>query len=168
MSQNLVVHQVIDYLQFQFAAPPGSGVDWFVQAAHAIGFGDHDIWEAYKPFPDHHSNFRLSIVRHPCDWLANTCNACVEDSVDYSIQEYLSKHSGRISKMFARYKADSYLRIEDMPEAFEESMEMFGVSNPERCRAIPLPVRPTIEWDPILRRRVLEAEREFCETYDYF
>jgi len=76
-----------------------------------------------------------------------------------------------VGRLFLSYDADSYLRIEDMPWAFLEFLSALGVPKAmrERCvdlgklnasKSIPL-------WNKRLRRRVLEAEREVCDEFEY-
>ena len=133
------------------------------------------------------SALRVSLVRHPCDWLASCWSALRDGSRDVNhvgmfsrlaggtfdewIRNYLNLMPGAVGDLYAKYRADSYLRLEDMPWALVELLEALGVPEVFRGLVAGLPRRnrsaSTPRWDPSLRRRVLEAERKTLEDFDY-
>jgi len=177
----------IDYKLFSFAAPPLSGVDWFVKAAQLCGLGLGSAEQAVDPFPKRRSNIlRVSLVMHPCDWLVscylkvhiNGCCGLNLGSIntfrqDGSLGDFLrcyQKQPGVVGKFFGQYEADSCMRVEDMPWALMEQMKVFDVprSMYRHLADIEGPKRPTpIYVRPSIRLSVMRAEEEFAERYNY-
>ena len=61
---------MIDYKLFQFAAPPRTGLPWFVKAMEMCGLGSELIDQAYIPHTSMNKGLlKVGLVRHPCDWL---------------------------------------------------------------------------------------------------
>lgn len=177
---------MIDYELIQFACPPHVGAEWFIKTAQLAGFGPGFAHSAYEPFPPSRSSgtiLRVSLVRNPADWLVeyfdNWCLATNHvgplarlPKVDWEgfLCSYLQEHQGYIGRMYQGYESDTVLRIEDMPWALLELLRSLGIGEEylnlvRRRRAPACPVR---QWDLGLRKRVLEAERETCNAYDYF
>ena len=179
---------MIEYNLFQFAAPPSTGVAWFVQTAQLAGMGPGFGHHAHVPFPTRNKGRRLrvSLVRRPCDWLASVYRTVKRDgprsnhiglfhSLDYDnfdafIRSYLSRIPGEVGRLYNRYEADTYLRIEDMPGAFIELMESLEVNFllMENCWRVPKIIDTLVEWNPNLRRLVRETEKETYDAYDYY
>ena len=61
----------IDYTLFTFSCVPYSGEDWFTEAAQCAGLGYKSLHQAHPPFQARKTQdeIRVSLVRHPCDWL---------------------------------------------------------------------------------------------------
>lgn len=172
---------MIDYGSFQFACPSRCATAWFLEACRVVGFGEGTIDQARKLFDDKHTVMRVSTVRHPCSWLASHWAAefrflhdtpFAYTTFDGFVRDYLLRVPGSIGFLFNRYKADSVIRLENLPWAFVELAEMLGVPKSLREKVVGIEKwnvssdLPT--WDPGLRRLVIEAERELCERYDYF
>ena len=180
---------MINYGSFQFACPPRTGTMWFIGAAQLSGFGAAFKPAAHMPFPPERGKvLRVSLVRHPCNWLASCYSAICErtlttnhlsaftrldiSSFDCFVNQYLENIPGSIGELYNRYMADSCLRIEDMPWAFVELLSSLGVSSEmkELCKHIGK--RNTSEslptWDKRLWRLVMKSESEICEAYDYY
>jgi len=174
---------MITYEQFEFAAPPFSGASWFVNASNRLGLGNVSFCRAYQPFPLDPSPFlRVSLIRHPCDWLLDCFrekhaieidgfNTLPRGNFDTFVDAYLQILPGAIGKLFNQYQADTVLKIEDMPWALVELAEALGVptSAQDRIRDMSQYQIAPYRWDDNrARERVLEAELDFCERYDYF
>ena len=182
---------MVDYTLFHFAAPPRTGVRWFLKAAQLIGLGPGFPHQAHMPFGPRGDNgrvLRVSMVRHPCTWLASCYSTIIRDglqtnhvgkfagldltSFDAFLQSYLRTIPGSVGELYNGYMADSCMRIEDVPDAFLELADSLEVprSLSNLCRK--LGRQDTTEnppaWDRRLWRRVLEAERDVTEAYDYF
>lgn len=178
---------MIDYQQFEYAAAPFTGAEWFARATQLAGLSSNVICQqAYGPFPEMAGKrLRVSTVCHPCDWLAycymetrrkyssnhlGRFHALQYDTFRGFVGSYLAKMSGGVGELFGRYKADTVLRVEDLPAAFVELAESAGVARPllQLCRKLRPPARPNMVWDDTLRKRVLSAERGLVLTYDYW
>lgn len=184
-----MVQKMIDYTLFQFSCPPRTGTAWFIQAAQLAGLGPGFKRNAHAPFPAERKRevLRVSLVRHPCEWLAS-CYAALQEggpdvghlgrfarlngaSFDDYVRSYLREVPGAVGRLYAEYRADSFLRLEDMPWALVELLEAAGVPKVFRGMVSRLPRQnpsaSTPRWDPSLRRRVLDAERRTLEDFDY-
>lgn len=181
---------MIDYGKFQFACPSRTGTVWFLEAARLAGFGLATTkTQAHTLFPSKREcGFRVTLVRHPCDWLASYFEAIRQKMLDVDclvswgqldhtsfdgfIRSYLNEMPGAVGRLYAIYKADSYLRIEDMPWAFIELMEMIDVPYERRRRIVSIGKRNASGslplWNRRLRELVLEAESKPCCDFDYY
>lgn len=187
---------MIDYTLFCFSTPPMTGSTWFVKAAQLAGLGWHKPAEAVVPF---HSRCqcplkcgvnkpRVSLVRHPCDWLALCYMQLKTDSRNYSngdspipfdswpvrtfsafVRAYLEERPGYIGELYAQYDSDVCLRVEDLPLAFGELMDSVGV-DPLFNLYLYLNVRkPNLpQWDRSLRYLVTREEGAIFERYEYY
>ena len=181
---------MLDFRVFHYAAPPRTGNGWILEASRVVGIKISDAEAVSIPFPKERGKqevFRVSLVRNPCDWLRSCYAALLNgdiypDSVSAFgsiprgsffefVNSYLNIMPGGIGHLFRCYKADSYLRIEDMPWAFIELLESLQVPKVlrDKCRELPaanvslhLP-----RWNPHQRAAVVQVESELCETYDY-
>ena len=85
---------MIDYRIFQVACPPLTGAKWLVQAAQLCGLGPGFTEHIYGLFPKEHSGLlRVSLVRHPCDWLT-ACYAHFQQGD--TIQKFSGKPHHRV------------------------------------------------------------------------
>ena len=190
---------------FEFAAPPRTGVHWFVQACREAGLlllpdegsvtASFCLWSEQSK--DDKSELRVTLVRHPCDWLRSVFDAfwaglqfdnvglkCLwsqqfvnlpKNDFDSFTTSYLETMPGEIGRIFDSCKADTRLRLEDMPWALVELLESLGVEQKALDRVIALPPQaksPFLyarsKWRPELRRRLLESEADFCQKLDYY
>jgi len=181
----MVDGEMIDYGSFQFAAPAFSGVDWFVNACEAVGLGATSVYQAEAPFTSVDSKLRISLVRHPCSILEDCYTALVDgkplqaweplsdlvtDDFESFVWDYLKYKRGFISGVFGTYQAGSVMRAEDMPWAAMEFFDSLGI---EDLHPLDLPLsnytlRPRMYWMSSLRRKVMEAEEEFCDRCEYW
>lgn len=186
---------MIDYGAFQFAAPPGVGSRWVAKAAQATGLGWHNPRQAYMPFGPRTNDkqFRVSLARHPCDWLWNCytllarpdtpkeflgklttlpCATAIEQGYfEGFVRCYLHSTPGCLSELHLRYEADSVCRYEDMPWALVELLTSLGVSRgmTSNCAKMrPHRVSHVFFLEPSMRVAVMAAEREMVERYDYW
>lgn len=177
---------MIHYGLFDFAAPPMTGADWFLQAAQMCGLGPGFQHHAFEHFRgDDHKNLRVSLVRNPCDWLTMCFLEMRRGSVECNHMgpfasfrreslwsfafDYLNKDPGAVGRLFKRYHADTCLRVEDMPWAFTELMESLCVPRQlyNKVSGLKRPVVP-VNIDPELRAQICRAEEETMDAYDYF
>ena len=183
---------MINYQLFHFAAPPRTGVSWVIKAAQLIGLGPAFAHQAHMPFPPKERNgpdsYRVSLVRHPCTWLAS-CYSAIRygdlttnhvaaytrldlGTFDQFVRSYLVTMPGGVGQLYDTYEAECSMRIEDMPDAFLELADSFGVPKEmsAKCRLLGkqnMTASPPV-WDKGLWKRVMEAERDTVESYDYF
>jgi len=180
---------------FHFAAPPRTGCNHFLSACHKAGLGEFGREDALRHFPRENDGkkLRVSLVRHPCWWLASVWTGLNEpglesntdvhfvrtsfvgldkSSFDAFVLSYLQSSSTGVSCLFDQYKADTRLRVEDMPWCLLELLETFEVPKvfldlaELHWRSRQLEVLP--EWTPHLYQQVLDAEVDFCEDHDYY
>jgi len=185
----------VEYPFFSFAAPPRTGCDHFIEACRIAGLGKTDRIDAIRHFPRNNDgkHLRVSLVRHPCQWLGSVYAALNDFGTESSpnmhgigtafivldkstfddfVRSYLQMSPTGVSCLFDQYKADTRLRSEDMPWCLLELFETFEVPKvllglvETYWRSKVFDVVP--EWTPHLYQQVLDAEWEFCEAYDYY
>jgi len=180
---------------FHFAAPPRTGCNHFLGACRTAGLGRANIEDALRHFlrENDGTKLRVSLIRHPCWWLASVWSGLSEPDLKSNsdvhfvgpafvgldkssfvafVQSHLQSSPTGVSCLFDQYKADTRLRVEDMPWCLLELLETFEVPKvfldlvEVYWRSRQLEVLP--EWTPHLYRQVLDAEVDFCEDYDYY
>jgi len=192
---------MIRYKDFDFAAPPLTGVIWFTSATKCYGLV-HEPAKSFldtlraslRPFDNTQdsSRIRISLVLNPSTWLAVCYNVlcgyerkehgpidlCFNPfkqlnikSIEHFATDYLKKIPGSISKMFDSYEADSCIKVEDLPHAFEELMFSLGyeptsINYPLLAKALPKYLITQLPFE--LHDKVIQAEKEFCLKYDYY
>ena len=180
---------MIDYGSFLFACPPRTGTTWFVKACQLVGLGVGFTDKAHTPFCcKKDCNIKISLVRHPCNWITSCYSAVVNKdpcylflgpftcldttSLNSFVRDYLNKFPGYISILFSKYKADTYMRLEDMPWAFIEFAESLGsgLYNIDLCRNLKKQnVTETLYFmKPEYRDKLRESDRLLYDTYDYY
>ncbi len=183
---------MIDYGLFHFASAPRTATAWIHEAAKSAGIKQNHVQiAAHIPFtePRQDNTFRLSCVRHPCDWLASyyvkfrpsfldlpsMSKFCWHaETFDDFIRRYLDEAPGEVGRMMTGYNADSYIRVEDLPMAFVNFLEPFGVPRIMRhqCTTIKLvnatrsDLKP--KWNKQLYDAVLRTETPFLERFEYW
>jgi len=183
---------MIEYEKFRFAAPPRTASTWFMKAASLAGLGDGYKATVHIPAePTRNAALSVSMIRHPVDWLVSYFQTlkggtigvtCVDVFVPVArraanvhefLDSYLVNCRGMVGAMFDTYAADSVYRVEDLPWAVCEFFETLGLSR-DKADA-PRDLGPQNPWngvppavDPDVRRRIVSAETDFCERYDYF
>jgi len=184
---------MIDYKKFQFATAPLTGCRWFTMAAQLVSLGFAPKENAYHYFSEDACGvLRVSLVRHPCHWLADLYQYLsnvhgstlrnvhlgpfirLDSLADFSefVAHYLENLPGQIGGLMFAYQADSFLRAEDFPQNFVELSKSIDV-DATFLRNIFFQQRPTSynyrdwfvgnEW-----RAVCQAERKLCEFGDYY
>jgi hypothetical protein len=90
------------------------------------------------------------------------------------VDAYLERASGEIGRMFFGYKADSYIRAEDFPEAFIELALSCDVK-PVLLKNSFFKIRPSglnafqlVDVSVKKKLAIIEAEKELCEFFDYY
>lgn len=177
---------MIVYDGFSFATAPRTGATWFIRAAQLAGFGPGFHSHAVTPFPEENNKqIRVSLVRNPWQWLRSfhshdvACNhvgklGTIDKKLPFDryVQFYLNHYAGAIGRLLLGYKADSFIKCEDLPDAFVELARSLGVSpaflNNPFFHVLPWPdITAGFFADPALRHRVMSAEAELCEMADY-
>ena len=194
---------MLQYELFDFACPERTGGLWFWKASQLAGLGigftrAYELEDAPKiqtrfSRVNKDNKLRVSLVRHPCDWLASfyasfpkrpkkgVCligpcpiagfDVHVEKILDY-LENPRSCIGFSIKGMFNAYKADVVVRLEDMPWAYIELLESLGVGEEYRDNVRQLKPQNVStnlpKWNPELRKRVMKAEKEMCDEYEYF
>lgn len=181
---------MIRYEQFDFAAPPRTGTTWFLDAATRIGLGEKSKFAIHKLFPEkerHVQRMYISMVRHPVDWLMSYYHEIHPGSIQVDVvdifqgiqandpcefmEKVVDQIPGSVGSMFSAYKADSVLRLEDLPWCALSLFETVGVKQrvAQMCNVLPKQnvSQKHFNIPDVLRRRVMESEADFCERYDY-
>lgn len=179
---------MIDYGHFCYAAPPRTGVLWFIRACDASGVkpAEYDNRACVEP-PHGNGRFTVTVVRNPYDWLVSYYHAyrggptgipVVDQFAGLARQagdvgrfvQLVARHKpGSVGGMFDAYRATSVVRLEDMPWALIELLASFGVDAVAAEYLAPcnvyqgLPHRP----DKRIRAELLAAEADFCGRYNY-
>jgi hypothetical protein len=174
---------MIDYGAFHFSSSSGTGEDWFLRAVGTTGLVPMREGDPHEPQPRAEGDsLRVSLVCHPCVWLQwswswgdEKQSGCVLDELDRkgSMEEfvwgYLVLAKGAIGKMMFSHDADSYIRTEDLPDAFVELMKSVGMPC-DKGRLPPSPKKTYVlnRWNPRLKSLVMDAEKELVSHFDYF
>jgi len=181
---------MIQYKNFSFAAAPRTGTTWFIKACSLMKLGDKQKTKVHFPPPLDYNNYVVSSIRHPYDFLVSfflalrggaTGVGCVDvfsfarhhNSPGSFIQRYLRDIPGEVGKMFDAYRANSVIRLEDLPWAAEEFFEGVGVPYETARRVHEITPQNVRKGEPHivdkkLRKQVMEAEGDFCERHEYY
>ena len=181
---------MITYPQFTFASAPRTASTWFIQICADAGLGEAHKANVHTP-PAEFGKEKLSVTmcRHPYDWLVSyylalqggATGIAVVDSrflslarmsgtVERFVKLYLRRQSGEVGAMFDEYKANTVLRVEDLPWNVIELLSSIGKESdtakwlPAQNAFTGIPPQPNRK----LRQAVVAAEREFCERYEYY
>ncbi len=174
---------MIDYGPFQFAAAPRTGASRFFDACFESGLKD-DRGDIHSPFDSTHAKLKVSLTRHPCEWLlaayrargrlsillpkgfGGFCELC-DTSEEEFIRDYLETEPGLVGRLILSYKAESYLKYDTLSSGFLDLMRAIG--HPFNLVRMPRPpVRATWTLSRDLFQQVLGAEREMAEHFDYW
>lgn len=176
---------MIDCGLFQYAGPPRTGSTWVMHSLHACGLPCGSKAHIHWPHLPKADKPRVSTIRHPGRWLPSFFSqigrgalqdnpafdewqGLDETTFDNFCRSYLDRCPGAVGRMFDRYGADVHLRIEDAPECLASFLESLGLSG-AGCRTIQrnnagrrLPI-----WSPALFDRVMRAESDFLDRFEY-
>lgn len=179
---------MIEYPDFQFAAPPRTGSTWFVKACYLAGFGEKQRTHSHAPPPIDYNGFVVSLVRNPTDWLVSyfmtleggkvgvpqvdiLSNCYVPGDLLLSIRKFLKMPKNILSTMFDRYQANTVMKLEDFPWApLEFFMSLGYKEKDDQIRKMPAQnvrygIAYSVSWE--IRQRIIEHEKDMCERYDY-
>lgn len=102
-----------------------------------------------------------------------TSRSGVIQNFDDFVRHYLKYMPGQYGRIINHYQSDNVIRIEDTPWCFIEFVEGFKSLSPHQIESLRnlnkqnsskhLPV-----WNKKLRRKVIEAEEEIYDRYEYF
>lgn len=184
---------MITFDSFTFAAPPHTGVSWFMEAARQVGQQaqfQHD-WQCHTPFHEGVPGFSVSLIRHPYTWLQALYFNHAENYVGvpqevlWFVQEaqraehfqtFINRvldRPGCVGSMFGAYRASSVLRIEDFPWAGMSLFELIGAPA-EKVNALRsfhsdfVLGLPPADRTCQLRRLIVKSESAFSEQYEYY
>jgi len=146
--------------------------------------------EVHLPFVTPHELLRVTTVRHPLTWLTSYWRNVFPGKVsvpvvdrfadlpgqtfDEFIGQYLHMMPGAVGDMFFEYKADSYLKVEDLPMCFLELLTSLRVPMVFRDKCLEIPrmnqstrkkEKPT--WIRSHAEAVMEVERSMLEHFQY-
>ncbi len=174
---------MINFNDFCFAAAPGTGASWFLEAMQLYGFGPQFIHQVHQTFEGSNPyQFKLSIVRHPLSWLTwyflQGRRHNYPELVDFSrldasyygvfLSQYLNRMPGRLTRLMTGYNADSYIKYEDLPDAFLEFMYSLGYSPPIQGSDF-FHKKPWMQVMPnYWNDKIMQAEKELVDEFDYF
>lgn len=180
---------MINCHRFSYAAPPRTGTAWF---HHCLVMAEltTETRDKVHQIPPADPRFNVTVVRHPADWLISYYESLrggligipqvdrfaqlVTDAVDEKDFAVMvaDRMPGAVGEMFAAYRTDTVLRLEDMPWAAVELFKMFGVdATGLMCVRSAPPInarKKPIYYSEGIRQMVIKAEAEFCERYEYF
>ena len=186
---------MIQYEQFDFAAPPMHAGQWFIESAKDAGLKRVGLIGNPTLSFRAGTRFRVSLVQHPCQWLVNVYSYIKNGETTWALKDmplywlntfslesfvldYLKQSPGCIGDMFDRYKADSCIRVEDLPWAFVDLVESLDIqlTRDQLSSITSRPIVPCVDKTGVgyssmtreLHHRVIDAERGFVERYDYF
>lgn len=177
---------------FEFASVPRTGSTWFMHACYEVGLGGGSKSKVHEYFPEGKSTLpRITIVRHPCDWLMSyfhcifpakigldideLASICWQHdapkSFDQCIRLVIENHPGIVGRIFSQYKADVYLRTDSINESFYELCLSLGIPKKHARKARSLkPINSgwmRCKWNPALYDRILDLEKDFVNQYDF-
>ena len=182
---------MIDYGPFRFAAAPRTGSTWFLNAMNTVGFQGGSKATVHIPHKDEKCpTLRVSLVRHPCDWLrsyftaiypgncgipeVDTLLSIKADDFDTFINGYLWQHEGQVGRIFKAYHADSYIRTQDILYGTIDLLISVGVPLNKWDFLSPAPVNASVgpkhllpRWKPHLRQLVCKKEEELMENFNF-
>jgi hypothetical protein len=179
---------MIDYGCFYFAAPKFCSGVWFYEMMEAAGFlMPLANGRIESPFLiESTDKLKVSLVENPIKWLTQ-CHNAIESRMLYDLlpftdlpsqsfegflRSYVHECPGAVGELFDRYKADSIIRVEDLPWALVDLLSALKVEQ-SRTNLITTVKRVVVSGnfthkiDASLRNRVLDAERSLCERYDF-
>lgn len=176
----------IHYDGFDFACPPRVGTRWFLHACQLAGLGPGFQEQAHAEF-NGNRQLKVSLVRDPRHWLQSAYASILQNDQDAIrlggfymltrisfndwLDEYLDDPHLSVMGLFDQYRADTVMRIEDMPWAFVEFMESIGIEKTYRetimrlqrlNRSKSLPAWNQLRWDEVMHK-----ERILLERYEY-
>jgi len=181
---------MIQYPGFFFCSPPRTGSAWFRSFCAKVGLGEQGAAKVHIPPPADWSDYSVSIVRHPLDWLASYYSVIrggvigVPEVDQFSeparntsdvaafIWYVADRMPGAVGRMFDAYQTSSVIRLEDFPWAPVELLQAVGVSVTSLRTHSSL---PPMNMRIGTRRRVpgktqarlRDAESEFLLRYGY-
>lgn len=173
--------------QFLFAAPPRTGISWFLRAASFVGLNS-DVGHPYAPFLDA-DILSVTIVRHPYDWLGSLYftpprQLCGVQDIEYikdlarrasRFGEFIrlcSCHPNLVAGVFDEYRASSIIRLEDFPWAVIELFKSVGVASETARRIVDLHysggIKFPVDGEVRLKALIVGSESDFCCRFDYY
>lgn len=183
---------MIIYEHFRVAAPPATGIEWFVAGCDLLEMtrlpGPRE--SAYTPWSARNSEMlSVSFVRHPLMWLVGyyqqmagkTTGVAVIDAfqedvrgsrgnIERFVESVLTRHPSDIAKVFDVYAGSSVMKFDDFPWA---PMEFWGSLIGEDHPLLKIGGTSFESYGGWLenremRRDVVKANLRFCSQYEYY
>lgn len=170
---------MIDYGTWGICCPPRMGGGWMARAACLGGFTAAPGGDITASPPAGYTGFVVTLVRHPATWLPSFHAArsmprpawCQHEDLIAFVEDCCRLLPGKIWETHVGYKAATVIRMEDLPWAGVEFFSSLGVGRAglDQIRNL----RPTNPGPPAylpspLRAKVIAAEPEYCEAYQYW
>lgn len=189
---------MIDYGAFQFASPPRTSTTWIRHALLKTGHQivDGNSFTAHGNFLENYTTPRLSCARHPENWLKSiyvgleggvvsgpkeVVDVCQLAKISDSFVGFVSsvvEQPGLVGKAFAVYRATSVIKVEDLPYSLIAFLLLFGELSPGTQSQIvtqgllnkskPKKRMELLDLPLGLRRKLMAAEEEYCDRYEYY
>jgi len=179
-----------DMKLFEFASPPRTATSWIEEVCAVCYMHPSRRTEIHRPPEGKKDKLRITMVRHPVSWLNSYWTNIFPGKVsakevdifadlpgltfDEFIRSYLKEIPGEVGRMFTSYKADSYLRVEDLPGCWFEFAKTLRIPEVFVQKCLETPVvnassikKPKPKWNRSLRRAVLRAEKDMLEHFEY-
>lgn len=185
----------IQFNSFVFASPTRTASNWFRTACAVAGM-DRNKRGIHEPFAKGEKLHRVTMVRHPVAWLhsmyyshncgwtgtrlgdmlsAEANRICFAEFVEW----YLKNEPGLVGRIFDLYKADTTIRVEDLPGAAVDFLRLRGVSEAALAAIAAMPVvngwtglppqkmTAGLPLSDELTAAILSAEHAYCSRWGY-
>ena len=143
---------------------PRTGRAWFMQACHEAGL------KRLEQPPQR--QLTVSIVRHPCDWLASHYAWAGYRPHVMPFDEFVARmlaKGGVYKNLFEPVGAEAWLRLEDFPYCAIELLATVG-GNTQHIARLPrsnVATVPPPKMHAQLRANVLECDAEMLQLFNY-
>lgn len=185
---------MIQFEKFTLATPPCSGSTLFLQACSCARLTyTQDPRGRYAAPPDGFEGFVVAISKHPWNWLCELFLLATnfeikkiglldfdvllddiksaEGNINTFLEFYIECRQGHLTKLYRRYNPSNIIKYDDFPYAIQEFFESIGVglTNVKLAELHQFKQKQTIHKDVnrSLKMRLMDAESDFCEAYDY-
>lgn len=179
-----------DMRLFEFSSPPRTATAWIEHVCALCYMHANGRTEIHRPPEGKKDKIRISMVRHPVSWLHSYWTNIYPGKVsakevdifadlpgltfDEFIRAYLKEIPGEVGRMFTSYRADSYLRVEDLPNCWWEFAVTLRIPEVflDKCKNTPVmnatnTKKPKPKWNRSLRRAVIRTEKEMLDHFGY-
>lgn len=170
---------MIQYSQFCFASAPRTASTW---VQHATKLTPYDLvsgntFSVHRPFVGDYTVPRLSMVRHPLDWLLSYWYAIGSGILQTSdslkdigliarrcsspsefVQAVADEKPGIVGRVFSGYEATSMCRVEDLPYSYIAFLMTIG--------PVSSGLQEQIVKCPVVNKKTTKHNREPIDVMD--